>query len=482
MTPSLFPRILLSISFFMLLIQYEETFATPSRAPLLITGKITVTRGVSWTIPGDLILQGRVTSSGKTMLVSDTVQHLLNYYTVTSNLGHIYQKNNHEVVIQDSCRAHTWHHEGSGLINLNRLEGHLIMTDTFPVFYGMNDHAYLVSDSGHGTCTLAPEVMSCVTPYFFPMGNTRMGYTPLWIDDTSYTSQKKLLSPVRVCLRRDSTTSLTPSLNHITCSMNTSRSLLFTCKQPFAWCIQTDTNFHYRAKSYLPASCGALPHRILSFPWGYTPLNDPCNLTEWTYQDSTRGGTYQGSQSLSPASGISSLLPIASLELATQSGNDAIHLSWKILGMHDYTQYSIMRSRDGIHFTMIGTLYDTPTLPSVYDDRDIDPGIEYYYQVQGILPYDTVVISNIAAGRSLVSLESLSLSPQPCDGYTRIHSHDRVTEVILYDAVGNRIAYFSDDQGISLLDTRETPSGYYLAHITTTSQEVTLPLIILHHP
>jgi hypothetical protein len=283
-------------------------------------------------------------------------------------------------------------------------------------------------------------------------------------------------------LSSDTTISLTAHLEKVICSEGTPQHVIFTCKQPFVWNISTiDTVITYSAHACLPGPCGALPHRILSFPWNDTlgQLSSPCSLIEWTHSDSTKGGIYRGSQRLSPASGISSVLPLASIELSTSSDIRNIRLHANLLGNDFRDDYKLFRSTDGIHFTFLNTL-DEVSLHE-YNDYEIVPGITYYYKIQGTTRYQEEMIeSNIAAGQVATNLTTISLVPHPADQSCRILSSVPIIQVSLFSSSGEQVASFNDPLGIFLIDTHDTPAGYYQVELTSLTEKFHLPLVIIH--
>lgn len=266
--------------------------------------------------------------------------------------------------------------------------------------------------------------------------------------------------------------------------------VMFDCLTPDYWRLITPTSTaEYFVEVFNPAcfdqAVGVGNRRVLRLP-GTTPGNDwfldtnvenvvdlPitdnfCLYSDWRRnRDTILGGIYRDGGLLAIASGVFYPLSVELTRLTATAEKTEIVLNWETATEKNADRFDVMRSTDVVNFKKIGSVYATgnSNTPRDYQfiDDNVEPGIEYYYQLHQVDYDEQFTLSNVVSARisgSSSDNSELLVYPNPTTGLLRISQV--VDQVLVLTITGQQVGYYQNINSVSL---DQLPAGMYILQV-----------------
>lgn len=185
------------------------------------------------------------------------------------------------------------------------------------------------------------------------------------------------------------------------------------------------------------------------------------------------------------------LLPVQLLYLDTECGEKGITVSWATASELYNKLFSVLRSEDGIHYTVIGTVNGNGTtnrkMSYSYLDASALAGTTYYYKLQQIDFSGASKTYNFTSSADLFCKEldqDITISPNPANESTSIRFGKLSPKnVEVYNTEGQLVYSLEPKAGkVSDLDiaTIHFANGIYLLKINTEVKAIAKKLLVRH--
>ncbi len=161
-------------------------------------------------------------------------------------------------------------------------------------------------------------------------------------------------------------------------------------------------------------------------------------------------------------------LPVKFISFSAKAENSSVRLDWKTAMEKDNNSFTILRSTNGIDFTVITSVVskgdsETASSYTAYDRFPI-MGTSYYRLIQTDIDGHETILDTKSVNFSLNSKEVLTIAPNPAQSYTEVSFPIGTSRVELLDISGRivqkiQVTANSNQQHINL---DRLPQGTYL--------------------
>ncbi len=204
------------------------------------------------------------------------------------------------------------------------------------------------------------------------------------------------------------------SLNDSSCLAGSSIHL--NCLNQDGWHCDGPSDYEYIASVSTVDYCGGTTHRVIKTSTNSNAWQDSIesivgNLGQsFCEYSELSGGRYRSFSDFAIASNVS-LLPVTLIDFRADPINNAfVRLSWKTKLEINNEKFLVTRSVDGQNFAQVGELAghgnSTTEQQYVFDDREVLPNIDYYYQLVQV-DYDGASYLSSVVSAKLLSEEIL---------------------------------------------------------------------------
>ena len=160
-------------------------------------------------------------------------------------------------------------------------------------------------------------------------------------------------------------------------------------------------------------------------------------------------------------------LPVDMLSLEAKKNNGYITIRFNVINEKEILIYNILRSKDGIHFETIGSVYPFNKQDGIisysYDDNAPFEGTSYY-RIQ------TIEIDGRMAHSKIVSTISSDnfisyIFPNPAKDVITVSASETITSIELYTVLGQKMLEKETNVSSTTIPIQELTEGIYLVKI-----------------
>lgn len=187
------------------------------------------------------------------------------------------------------------------------------------------------------------------------------------------------------------------------------------------------------------------------------------------------------------------VLPVELMYIkATPIDNHYIKVSWATASEKNTLKFEVLRSLDAINFEKIGAINaaGNSTIQNTYffDDKNVQPGIVYYYVVREIDSDNKTYLTNIVNAKlEAISFELVNVYPNPITDNTilTIYTHQpKEVKVIVYNELGEimhqEVRWLKEGLNDWIFATEKWAKGVYFFNINNGEKPLTKQVIKLN--
>jgi cytochrome c peroxidase len=163
------------------------------------------------------------------------------------------------------------------------------------------------------------------------------------------------------------------------------------------------------------------------------------------------------------------VFPVELLEFYPEVNDNSIVLKWSTSSEIQNDRFELERSIDGLDFVKIATISGQVNSSDLnhysYEDRNVTPGIDYYYRIRQIDVDGNFSMSKIISGRVLIDNPDWEISPNPARDYVNVYPPFSGEQTFTFSIVNrfgklwkNEVVTFANKLKVSIQDL---PRGFY---------------------
>ncbi|HET8573794.1 MAG TPA: T9SS type A sorting domain-containing protein [Edaphocola sp.] len=240
------------------------------------------------------------------------------------------------------------------------------------------------------------------------------------------------------------------------------------------------SGFHTTTSTSVPAGAQSwdVPMQTAGTTFDYVPSVEGSYSYWCTFHQPAMAGAFT----------VSSPLPIKmSLLKGKLTKDDHVSLSWDTYEEQNNYHFEIQRSRDGLKFVTIDSLFpkgrsnNNITVYSYLDKKVVNDRVFYRLRQvdnDGRISYSNVVYLAVKGDKDII----VKIHPNPAKTSVMVHVQGNIpsgAEIQLTDVTGkviDKVAVSAKDMNMPTLDISGLPSGIYLVKYVDKNQEITQKL------
>jgi len=179
------------------------------------------------------------------------------------------------------------------------------------------------------------------------------------------------------------------------------------------------------------------------------------------------------------------VLPVELTSLEATSRDKFIELSWETATEESNDGFTIQRSMDGAAFTDIGFVAGTGDSDVAvrynFNDTDVRPGTEYFYQLSQ-RDFDGTTMNSDVVMAKMKGAEGIAIFPNPATAelfISRGNGQEGMMKYEIFTTLGQRVAEGQTTDVTARVDVNNMVAGSYFVRVSTDGQEAEVKRLVI---